>query len=309
MRRRTYRGGSAALVALAVALTGCTADAGESGGTTDGKSGSTGASETSVEPGRYRTLPEPCGSLGRESLRAALFPEDVGRGADDATLEGEAAVTFDTDRRVGCTWKSATSLGSHHLTLDFERVVSYDPEVSDGDRAVELFDQRATEADIPATAPPTDEPSDPAASDGGSEEPSDGASEEPSGAASEAPGDEASREPSGADEEGPDPASAPGGTPPAGPGPDGEPDAETPDPALAPRPLEGVGEAAYLDDELVTADAGVHRDITLVFRKGNVIVTVQYNQWSTDKRRLPDSEELQRQAGRLAQQIAERLDS
>ncbi|MCZ7417420.1 MULTISPECIES: DUF3558 domain-containing protein [unclassified Streptomyces] len=330
MRRRAYLGGPAALAALTVVLTGCTDGVG--GGPNDGKSDASASSTPDMKPGRYRTLPEPCGSLDRDALRKALFPEGGGEGSTasahpaDSVLDGEAAVTFDTDRRVGCSWKSSTPLGSRHLTLDFERVVSYDPEVSDDDRALELFDLRAAEAGIPAEPPTGDAGEDgDGGSDGDGEETGE-PSEEPSGSASPPASGTASDEPaSAAAKDAGDDAGAPddggGATQPAtagqeppptdgatGDGPSGR---ATPglDPELAPRPLDDVGENAYLDDELVTADAGVHRDVTLVFRTGNVIVTVQYNQWSTDKRRLPDSEELQRQADRLAKQIARRLDS
>ncbi|MBB1247122.1 hypothetical protein GL263_26765, partial [Streptomyces durbertensis] len=88
-----------------------------------------------------------------------------------------------------------------------------------------------------------------------------------------------------------------------------DPAASSADPALAPRPLPGIGDAAYLNDRLVTADAGLHRDITVVFRAGNVLVTVEYNEWSNDKRRIPGSEELQEKAQKLAKQLAARLDS
>ncbi|MBW1597516.1 DUF3558 domain-containing protein [Streptomyces sp. JJ38] len=329
MRRRTYLGGPAALAALTVVLAGCT-DGVVGGGPNDGKSDAFTSSTHDKKPGRYRTLPEPCGSLDRDALRKALFPEGDGEGSTasthptDSVLDGEAAVTFDTDRRVGCSWKSSTPLGSRHLSLDFERVVSYDPEVSDDDRALELFDLRAAEAGIPAEPP---------AGDGGGEgdgeetgepskeptrEPSDSESTPASGTASDEPGSGAAKD-AGGDTGAPDdgggatqPASAGQEPPPTdGASGDGASGRSTPDigPELAPRPLENVGENAYLDDKLVTADAGVHRDVTLVFRTGNVIVTVQYNQWSTDKRRLPDSEQLQRQADRLAKQIARRLDS
>ncbi|MCX2968918.1 MULTISPECIES: hypothetical protein [Streptomyces] len=303
MQRRTYLGGVAVLAALTAVVTGCSGVSGQGGGAGDGTSGTSAEATPAAPPGRYRTLPEPCGALGRDVLRGALFPgtESDGAGAEAvvAALEGEAAVTYDTDRRVGCSWKSSTALGSRHLTVDLERVVSYDPTVSDNDQAAELYEERAAEADIPETPPPTepasDEPTDGATdgtADGGA---TDGASPVDAPGAADGTTERTAPEPD---------ADATGG-----PARDGATGAPPPDPALAPRPLEGVGETAYLDDELVTADAGVHRDITLVFRTGNVIVTVEYDQWSTDKRRLPDSGELQEQALRLARQLAERLES
>ena len=53
--------------------------------------------------------------------------------------EGTATVTYDTDRKVGCRWKSDAQDASGHLSVDFERVVSYDPAVSDDDRAREVY--------------------------------------------------------------------------------------------------------------------------------------------------------------------------
>ncbi|MEE1931506.1 hypothetical protein V1J52_25640 [Streptomyces sp. TRM 70351] len=302
MQRRAYPGGPvglAALAALAGLLVGCTSGDGGGGRTGDGKQGASADSSPTAEPGRYQTLPEPCGELEPQVLREALFPEGPAEDAAgvSAALEGEAAITFDTDRRAGCSWQHATALGSRHLSLDFERVVSYDTAVSDGDRAVRLFEERAAKAGIPATAPEvSEEPSQDGTADGGPppDASPDGAS--PDGSASPGAGDAESTGDAG-DADAPE---EPGTSSPSGP--------PAPDPALAPRPLEGIGEAAYLDDELVTADAGVHRDITLVFRTANVIVTVEYDQWSTDKRRLPDSEELQQQARKLAQRLAERFD-
>ncbi|PGH49834.1 hypothetical protein CRI70_15360, partial [Streptomyces sp. Ru87] len=80
------------------------------------------------------------------------------------------------------------------------------------------------------------------------------------------------------------------------------------DPDIAPRPLDELGDVAYIDDRLVTADSGLHRDIALVFRTSNVIVTIRYDQWSTDRSAIPDSEELQRNAQRLARELSERFD-
>ncbi|MEV0602602.1 hypothetical protein AB0I82_25355 [Streptomyces sp. NPDC050315] len=90
------------------------------------------------------------------------------------------------------------------------------------------------------------------------------------------------------------------------PDPSGSPSSTSPDDAasLAPRPLGDLGDAAFLDDALVTADSGLHRDITVVFRSSNVIVTIEYDQWSTDKSVLPDRRELQEKARALAAELA-----
>ena len=62
-------------------------------------------------------------------------------------------MTYDADRRVGCRWKSSTSLGSRHLHIDFQRVVSYDGDVSDEDKAAQLYADKARAADIPHATP------------------------------------------------------------------------------------------------------------------------------------------------------------
>lgn len=51
----------------------------------------------------------------------------------------------------------------------------------------------------------------------------------------------------------------------------------------------------------------MHRDVTVVFRTSNVIVTLTYDQWSTDKTMLPESQELQDKARSLAGELSESL--
>ncbi|WP_410537260.1 hypothetical protein [Streptomyces sp. KL2] len=306
MQRKAYATGTALVAVLAVGTVGCTGGSGTGGAAADSKPGTVGAAAT-APPGTYRDLPEPCGAVDAGLLRAMLpgaesaSPKDGAESGDGtpAAYEGEQTVTYDNDRRVGCRWKSSTGMGSRHLLVDFERVVSYDPAVSDDERAVRLYEDMALEAGIPSSPPAGGESSGPGeGADGdeaGAEEAGDGG--EDSGRASKKSGAPAGS--GGGDGEEGD-----GGGEDAG----GEPGTAVPQPApsaaLAPRPLEAVGDAAYIDDELVTADSGVHRDITLVFRTGNVIVTVEYEQWVTDKRRLPDSAELQEKALKLAGQLA-----
>ncbi|MCZ0980021.1 DUF3558 domain-containing protein [Streptomyces diastatochromogenes] len=108
-------------------------------------------------PGRYRTLFEPCGAVPQATLKdllpgAATLP-DAER---DKAYRGVAAVTYDTDRRVGCTWKADTPDTSDRLSLDIERVVSYDAAVSDDDRAQEVYARKQLAAGIPL--PPTASP-------------------------------------------------------------------------------------------------------------------------------------------------------
>ncbi|MFH0242955.1 hypothetical protein ACGRHY_11050 [Streptomyces sp. HK10] len=300
MQRKACATGAALVAVLAVGTVGCTGGSGTGGAAADSKPGTVGTAAVTAPPGTYRDLPEPCDAVDTGVLKAMLpgagsaSPKDGAEGGDEtpAAYEGEQTVTYDDDRRVGCRWKSSTGMGSRHLLVDFERVVSYDPAVSDDERAVRLYEDMVLEAGIPGS-PPADEES----PGSGEETDGDGAGAEEAGDTGEAP--EESGEPAeGGAEDGED--GARDGS--------GEPDGAVPQPApgaaLAPRPLEDVGEAAYIDDELVTADSGVHRDITLVFRTGNVIVTVEYEQWVTDKRRLPDSAELQEKALKLAGRLA-----
>ncbi|MGY1453365.1 hypothetical protein [Streptomyces sp. SS8] len=298
MQRKAYATGAALVAALAVGTVGCTGGSGTGGAAADSKPGTVGTAAATAPPGTYRDLPEPCGAVDTGLLKAMLpgaasaSPEDGAEGGETpAAYEGEQTVTYDDDRRVGCRWKSSTGMGSRHLLVDFERVVSYDPAVSDDERAVRLYEDMVLEAGIPSSPP--------------SEEESPGPGEETDGDGTGDGGDagEASQESGEPAESGGD------GDDGARDG-SGEPETSVPQPApsaaaaLAPRPLENLGDAAYIDDELVTADSGVHRDITLVFRTGNVIVTVEYEQWVTDKRRLPDSAELQERALELAGRLA-----
>ncbi|MDF4254131.1 hypothetical protein [Streptomyces sp. WMMB303] len=283
---------SAALVlALAGTVAGCT---GSSGGEDDkdGKSGGASASPSAAAPGKYDSLPEPCGTVGvshlRDMLPGAAAAEDEGGEENTAApstgpdpLEGEASATYDTDRSVGCRWKSATTLGTRHLSVQFERVVSYDPSISDNQQAERLYGEKAREAGI-SGAP---------GSTSGSP-----AGETPDGHASPTAGDGGKSTGGGDPDSSADPDKAPAESP------------STPEEDVAPRTLQDIGDAAYLDDALHTADSGLHRDITLVFRTGNVIATVEYDQWVTDKHRIPDSHELQKKTRELAEQLAGRFE-
>ncbi|SES37273.1 hypothetical protein [Streptomyces qinglanensis] len=282
----SYATSAALVLALAGTVTGCT---GSSGGEDDkdGKPGSASASPSAAAPGKYDSLPEPCGTAGRSRLRdmlpgAAAAEDESGEENTAAPstgpdpLEGEASATYDTDRSVGCRWKSATTVGTRHLSVQFERVVSYDPSISDDEQAERLYGEKARKAGISGTPGPA------------SGDPSPGKT--PDGHASPTAGDDE-----------PDSSADPDEAPDETPSPTAEED-------VAPRPLEGIGDAAYLDDALHTADSGLHRDITLVFRTANVIATVEYDQWVTDKHRIPDSHELQKKARKLAEQLAGRFE-
>jgi hypothetical protein len=169
--QRTARGRRAApaaalLIAVlaAAGLSGCTGSDAKPG--PDDSASDDSGPAVSAEPGRYHTLPEACGAVSPRTLRRLL----PGAGGDDKAYDGQATVTFDIDRRDGCRWKLATPSGTRYLTLDFERVVSYDPSVSDDDRALDLYEKKAAAANIPDTPDspsPSSSASDGGASDGG----------------------------------------------------------------------------------------------------------------------------------------------
>ncbi|KPC62075.1 hypothetical protein [Streptomyces chattanoogensis] len=289
MRRKTPRSSfvpGAALVAaaaLAAGLTGCTAGSGTDGGAADAKGGDAATSSQAAEPGRYQTLPEACGLPARSTVRGLLPGDDQQLSHDEAEkiYAGQAEVTYDTDRRVGCRWKRETTEGTRHLSLDIVRVVSYDPSVSDDDRAQEIYAGKELAAEIPSdgSASPASPTSPPPSAKGGEAKSTkggkgaDGATGKPSGGPS-SPSAGASADAGG---------------------------------STAPRVLGGLGDVAFLNDKLATADSGVHRDVTVVFRTSNVVVTITYDQWSTDKATLPESQELQDKARSLADELAESL--
>lgn len=313
-RRATTRLASAALVlAVAGGLTACTGGSGEDEAGT--KPGDATAAAESAPPGRFRTLPEPCGAVSRDLL-GKLLPgaaaaakeaeEDAGEdaAATPSPLDGEAALTYDTDRRVGCTWQSTTSLGSRQLTVDFQRIVSYDPEVSDDEQAEQLFAARAAKAGVGDATEEARESGAPATGGEVEADASDGAD---TGVVAQSDGrGGSSTQPSAQPSDG-------GGDDTPGDAEPGEGETElaspSPKPSLPPRTLDGIGDAAFIDDRLGTAadGRGSHRDITLVFRTSNVLVTVEYSQSIADAHRTPASAELQKHAQNVARHLAEQF--
>ncbi|CAM5685166.1 hypothetical protein SALBM135S_03013 [Streptomyces alboniger] len=326
MQRKVYVPGVAAL--LAAVLTGCTGGSGLGDDAGDSKPGDTGGSTTSAAPGKYRTLPEPCGEVEQSTLDAMLpgIAEMRDEEPREKAYEGTPTVTYDTDRRVGCRWKVESSGASHHLLVDFQRVVSYDGTVSDDDRAAELYAKKLEAADLPEA--PTAEPESSADESGGPESPS-GDGDEAAGdkaAGDKARADEArdgkARDGKAADEDadedgkkgdtkgdkndaedggkngdedgaGGESASRPA-TPPAG---------------LEPRVLDGLGDEAYLDDALTTAASATrHRTVTVVFRTSNVIVTIEYDEQPGRRTDVPDSKEMQDKAQELADSLVSKFD-
>ncbi|MEV7089740.1 DUF3558 domain-containing protein [Streptomyces sp. NPDC093085] len=301
--RRAYVPGLAALLVAAVA--GCSAGGGDGGAAGDSKTGET-AGATVAQPGKYRTLREACGTVPRATLKD-LLPGAATLTADqqEKTYRGTAAVTYDTDRRVGCSWRADSPAASNTLVIDVERVVSYDPAVSDDDRAQEVYEKKQADAHLaPADPTPTGSgsgsggspsatgPAGPSGNSGGSGNsgtqtvsPSDAPSDAPSGSASGSPSPSGSGSPS----------DAPSGS---APGSDG----------LEPRVLTSIGDAAFLDDVLArSGSAAQRRTVSVVFRTSNVIVTIRYAEQPALATEVPDSKELQDKAQGLARTLVDEL--
>ncbi|MFJ9640167.1 DUF3558 domain-containing protein [Streptomyces sp. NPDC101178] len=272
-----YVPGVALLAALAV---GCSAGSDGSASDADSKPGS--LTVTTAPPGKYRTLPAPCRAVPGSTLKD-LLPgvAELSRRQQEKALRGSPTVTYDTDRKVGCSWKSDAPDSSRNLSIDFERVVSYDPAVSDDDRARALYVKKENAADLsgrtaPGTAPERGTPKSSASPEG----------EEP----------DSSRSPTS-------PSASPSGTSgtPGTPGASGSSDED-----LRPRVLDKLGDAAFLDDLLTRAGSTAqHRTVSVVFRTSNVIVTVRYGEQPVLVTKVPDSKELQDKAQALARKLAE----
>ncbi|MFD3727792.1 DUF3558 domain-containing protein [Streptomyces sp. NPDC058671] len=288
---------------LGIGLTGCSSGTPTDDVAVDAKAGPAAAV---APPGRYRTLFEPCGAVPpgtlKDLLPGAAALADPER---EQAYRGSAAVTYDTDRRVGCAWKADSPDVSHRLALDVERVVSYDTAVSDDDRAQEVFVRKQLAAGIPLapTAPPTPTATATATPTATGATAPVGASTRPArSAGGTAPGTTAPPTPPKG--------TAPGSTgSPTGTGPS-DPTPSGPAPTgLEPRVLVGLGNVAYLDDVLKTVGAnGRERVVSVVFRTSNVIVTVSYRERTTAAAEAPDSGELQEKARNLARLLAERLE-
>ncbi|WP_030741913.1 hypothetical protein [Streptomyces sp. NRRL F-5135] len=314
-----YVPGLAALLVAAVA--GCSGGSGGDGSAADAKPG-TSSSTTTAQPGKYRTLREPCGSVPRATLEsllpgAASLPEEQ----REKVYAGTAAVTYDTDRRVGCDWKADSPEASHQLAIDVERVVSYDPTVSDDDRAQEVYGEKEAAADLPVITP-SDSP-DPGATTGDGTPSEDQNDPGRNGSNQNSPDEDGSNQGSTGkttqngtqgtaqdESQGVGQDTEPGTTPQSGsPSPSSSPGAPTTPEDLQPRRLEGLGDAAFLDDVLARpGSAARNRTVSVVFRTSNVIVTVRYTEQPARTTGVPDSEELQEKARNLARTLADQLD-
>ncbi|MFE1928674.1 DUF3558 domain-containing protein [Streptomyces asoensis] len=272
MQRKAYVPGVVAL--LAALLAGCTGGSDEGGSTDDSNPGQAGTATAAAQPGKYATLPEACGVVSRSTLDSLLpgirqLADETQR---DTAYAGEATLTYDTDRKVGCRWKVESADATDHLLVDFERVVSYDNAVSDDNQAEALFAKRVAAADLPA----------PAVSTSGSPSPS--GSPSGSATASASPSATASATAS---------ASASSTVAPA---------------ELQSRLLEDLGDEAFIDDALGSSGSTAEqRTVTVAFRTSNVLVTIAYEEQPATVGVVPDSEEMQDKARKLAAQLDDSL--
>lgn len=166
MQRKAYITGTAAL--LAALLAGCSSGSGGGTPTDDANPGDAASAPAAAQPGRYRTLPEPCGAVGHDTLGTLLpgIQQLTDPDQRDKAYRGVPALTYDTDRKVGCRWKVESTLATDRLSVDFERVVSYDGAVSDDTQAQKLFQGMAKAADLPV--PSLSAPASPSTSPSGS---------------------------------------------------------------------------------------------------------------------------------------------
>ncbi|OQR60043.1 hypothetical protein B6E66_30695 [Streptomyces maremycinicus] len=275
MQRKAYVPGVVAL--LAALLAGCTGGSDEGGSTDNSNPGAAGTASAVAQPGKYDTLPEACGVVSRSTLDTLLpgIKQLADETQRDTAYAGEATQTFDTDRKVGCRWKVESTDATDHLLVDFERVVSYDNGVSDDNQAEALFAQKVTAADLPA---PTASSTTGAATGSPSTSPS----PSPSTTTSPSVGASSSASPSAS---------------------------STVAPAdLQPRLLDDLGDEAFVDDALGSSGSTAkQRTVTVAFRTSNVMVTIQYEEQPATVGTVPDSEEMQDKARKLAAQLADSL--
>ena len=277
VQRKAYVPGVATL--LAALLAGCTGGSADGGSTDDSNPGDTGTSTVSAQPGRYNSLPEACGAVGQGTLDSLLpgIKEITDEDQRAKAYAGEATLTYDTDRKVGCRWKVESTDATDHLLVDFERVVSYDNAVSDDTQAKELFAEKEVAADLP----------EPTTSSPGAD---DSSSATPTASSSATAGADPSDSASASDDAS---ASASSTVTPAD---------------LQPRVLDGIGDEAYLDDALSgSGSSAQQRTVTVVFRTSNVIVTIEYEEQPAGVGITPDSKEMQDKARKLASQLADTL--
>ncbi|XCM31512.1 DUF3558 domain-containing protein [Streptomyces parvus] len=285
-----YVPGVALLAALAV---GCSAGADSDANGTDSKAGTPAV--TPAPPGKYLTLPAPCRAVPRSTLKdllpgAAELPGDQ----QDKVFRGSAAVTYDTDRKVGCSWKADGPNATRSLSIDLERVVSYDPAVSDDDRADTVYAKKEKAAGLSASAPPGPPDEKDKKDKKGEASEGSGKAEDPADADAT---DSADPSPSGGDDA--NSGESTGGTPGS---------SSSPEEALPSRILDDLGDAAFLQDLPKKAGSTAqHHTVSVVFRTSNVVVTVRYAEQPALVTQVPDGKELQEKAQALARKLAETL--
>jgi hypothetical protein len=280
VQRKAYVPGVAAL--LAALLAGCTGGSGGGATADDSNPGQPGVATEAAEPGKYRTLPEPCGAVGDKSLDALLpgIEEIADEEQREKAYAGEPTLAYDTDRKVGCRWKVESADATDHLFVDFERVVSYDNSVSDDSEAEQLFAKRVDAADLP----------EPVVSD--TESASGSAPESGSPSATASSGTPSAPASGSASSTAPSSSASAGATP----------------TDVQPRLLDGLGDEAFVDDALSSSGSTAERrTVTVAFRTSNVVVTIEYAEQSATLGVVPDSEEMQDMARKLASQLADSL--
>lgn len=287
--RRRVLPGIAVITALAAGVTGlagCT-DGKGSGVTNDPKGG--GNTAVPAEPGKYSSLPQPCKAVDGKRLKAMLPASDsLTTEQRDKLYAGSADASYDGDRNVGCRWSAQAPEATLLLSVNFERVVSYDRvAASDDDKARQVYVQLLTDARLPfpgPTASPT---------------PSTGAGTGTGTGTTPGPGAEApaTQQPQ---PQPPSPSTSASVSPAPSP---------SPSPELGSRVLEGLGNEAFLDDKLSAAGvtAAQARTVRIVFRTSNVIVTVEYSVQPSGAGTIPSSAETQGKARQLAQALVERF--
>ncbi|MFF4644650.1 DUF3558 domain-containing protein [Streptomyces sp. NPDC001389] len=276
--RRRFLPGIAMLTALVAGATGCTSGSGI--GTSDQKNG--GSTAAPAQPGKYRSLPQPCKAVDGKRLRAMLPASDsLTTEQREQLYAGTAEPSYDADRHVGCRWNAQTPEATLLLSVTFERVVSYDrAAASDDDKARQVYVRRLTDAHLPFPGPTASPP--PAAGAPASTAPvasaPSAAGTGPAPGAPEAPVSSA-------------------------------PPSPTASPELGSRVLEGLGNEGFLDDKLgaAGATAAQARTVRIVFRTSNVIVTVEYSVQPSGPGRVPPATETQDKARQLAEALAERF--
>ncbi len=289
-----YVPGVALLAALVV---GCSADADSNANGADSKAGS--PTVTPAPPGKYLTLPAPCRAVPRSTLKdllpgAAELPGDQ----QEKVFRGTAAVTYDTDRKVGCSWKSDAPDATRSLSIDFERVVSYDPAVSDDDRADTVYAKKEKAAGLSSSTPPGPD----AEKNSGTPDKKDEESEKgEKGDASDKGAAKGSASP------GPSSTASPSKPPAAG-GSASSDGSGGPEDTLPSRILDNLGDAAFLHDlPKRSGSTAQNHTVSVVFRTSNVVVTVRYAEQPALVTQVPDGRELQEKAQALARKLAETL--